>query len=87
MLCLPAETHPAPPSTDHQFVEDRLELYTTFVVKLASIFDKSNDSISLKTLKSNIEKNGGDFSSAKCNYKKIWEKGRRLYKRERGVKP
>lgn len=46
-------------------------LFTTFVIKLASLFDESPDSISLKSL---------DGAQSDNMFSSVWERGRRLYK-------
>ncbi|MBW1778965.1 MAG: hypothetical protein JRJ54_15495 [Deltaproteobacteria bacterium] len=55
-------------------------LYTSFAVKLASVFDNSEDSINLKTLQREIQKVPNPPFKPKISFNKIWERGRRLYK-------
>ena len=59
----------------------RPALYTTFVVKLASIFDEDSKSISLKALVEEIEmKTNIIFRSKSIDFDDLWKRGRRLYK-------
>ena len=59
----------------------RPALYTTFVVKLASIFDEDNKSISLKALVEEIEMEHHNIFRAKSiNFDDLWKRGRKLFK-------
>ena len=59
----------------------RPALYTTFVVKLSSIFDEDSNSISLKTLVREIEKStNAIFKADSIDFDDLWKRGRKLYK-------
>lgn len=59
----------------------RPALYTSFVVKLASVFDENRESISLKTLKNEIQKSTNkSFKTRRVSFDQLWDRGRRLYK-------
>lgn len=56
-------------------------LYTSFVVKLSSIFDEDSNSISLKSLVKEINKSTNSvFHSKSINFDDLWERGRILFK-------
>lgn len=59
----------------------RPALFTTFVIKLSSIFDKDSNSISLKTLVKKIEKSTNTiFQANTIDFDDLWKRGRKLYK-------
>jgi hypothetical protein len=59
----------------------RPALYTTFIVKLASVFDNDENSISLKFLISEIEKTTNTkFKTNLIDFDDLWRRGRILFK-------
>ena len=59
----------------------RPALYTTFIVKLASVFDNDENSISLKFVISEIEKTTNKkFKTNLIDFDDLWKRGRRLFK-------
>ena len=59
----------------------RPALYTSFIVKLASVFDNDKNSISLKFVIKEIEKSTDKhFKAARIDFDDLWERGRKLFK-------
>jgi len=59
----------------------RPALYTSFIVKLASVFDNDKKSISLKRVIREIEKSTSkSFEPARIDFDDLWERGRKLFK-------
>jgi hypothetical protein len=59
----------------------RPALYTSFIVKLASVFDNDKNSISIKFVIKEIEKlTERQFKSNRIDFDDLWERGRRLFK-------
>ncbi len=59
----------------------RPALYTSFIVKLASVFDNDKDSISLKFIIKQIEKSTKkQFKTERIDFYDLWERGRKLFK-------
>ncbi len=59
----------------------RPALYTSFIVKLASVFDNDKNSISLKFVIKEIEKlTEKQFKTDRTDFDDLWERGRRLFK-------
>jgi hypothetical protein len=59
----------------------RPALFTTFVIKLASVFDKDENSINLNIVVKEIEKSSGKkFGTTQIDFDNLWKKGRRLFK-------
>jgi len=58
-------------------------LYTTFVIKLSSIFDEDNRSISLRTLMKEIKKSADNtneiFQAKSIDFDDLWKRGRKLF--------
>jgi hypothetical protein len=59
----------------------RPALYTSFIVKLASVFDNDKNSISLKFIIKKIEKSTKKkFKTKRIDFDDLWERGSRLFK-------
>jgi len=59
----------------------RPALYTTFIVKLASVFDNDEKSINLKLVMKEIEKaTNTNFRTKPLDFDDLWKRGRRLFK-------